>query len=149
MEVDVIFVRDVVKNIIEITTNFVNFIPQISEFEKMSTTELYIFLFIATNDKTFNNEISQKLGVSKSTVSISLKKLIENKLVETVEDEKDRRYTMIHLSENGQKLFNKFLSSFQTILDGVYKSFGNEKIQKLNECFDSILEFSRIISKKQ
>lgn len=148
MEVDVIFVRDVVKNIIEITTNFVNFIPQISEFEKMSTTELYVFLFIATNDKTFNNEISQKLGISKSTVSIALKKLIENKLIKTVEDEKDRRYTMIHLSENGQKLFNKFLSSFQTILDGVYKSFGNEKIQKLNECFDSILEFSRVISKK-
>ncbi|ABS61286.1 MULTISPECIES: MarR family winged helix-turn-helix transcriptional regulator [Fervidobacterium] len=148
MELNIEFAKEVVKNIMEITTNFVNFIPQISEFEEMSTTELYIFLFIATNDKTFNNEISKKLGVSKSTVSMSLKKLIENKLIETVEDEKDRRYTMIHLSENGQKLFNKFLSSFQTILDGVYKSFGNEKIQKLNECFDSILEFSRVISKK-
>ena len=84
MELNIEFAKEVVKNIMEITTNFVNFIPQISEFEEMSTTELYIFLFIATNDKTFNNEISKKLGVSKSTVSMSLKKLIENKLIELI-----------------------------------------------------------------
>ncbi len=148
MENNIEFAKKVVRKIMEITTNFVNFIPQISEFEKMNTTELYVFLFVATNDKTFNNEISQKLGVSKSTVSVSLKKLIENKLIEVVEDEKDRRYTKIYLSESGKRLFDKFLFSFQTILDGVYKSYENEKIQKLSECFDSILEFSKAISKK-
>jgi DNA-binding MarR family transcriptional regulator len=135
-------VEEIVQKIMEMTMNFVNFIPKVSELEKMSTTELYIFLLIGTNQRVFNSEVSKKLGISRSTVSMALKRLSKSDLIEMVEDEFDRRFTRICLSEKGKKIYNNFLKSFSKIIESVFKSLEPEKVQKLNESFDTLLDFS-------
>ncbi|MGC8821129.1 MAG: MarR family winged helix-turn-helix transcriptional regulator [Fervidobacterium sp.] len=135
-------VEEIVQKIMEMTMNFVNFIPKVSELEKMSTTELYIFLLIGTNQRVFNSEVSKKLGISRSTVSMALKRLSKSDLIEMVEDELDRRFTRICLSEKGKKIYNNFLKSFSKIIESVFKSLEPEEVQKLNESFDTLLDFS-------
>lgn len=58
------------------------FIPEVVEIEKMSTTELYVFLFIGSEGRTINSVLSKVLGISRPSVSIATKSLLKKGLIE-------------------------------------------------------------------
>jgi len=51
------------------------------------------------------NQLAELLGLDKSTVSRSVDKLVNDGLLIRAEDQADRRYVVLKLTEEGQKIF--------------------------------------------
>ncbi|MFN3691325.1 MAG: MarR family transcriptional regulator [Fervidobacterium sp.] len=136
-------VERIVINIMEIVSNFVKGIVKLRTFQDMSTTEFYIFLTVGSKKKVFNSDLANILGISRSLVSLNLKKLLKRKLVEFKEWEEDRRYTNISLSKKGEKLYKKFLDVFEEIMKEIFPNSNKEEFSKLTEAFEIILRLSQ------
>lgn len=139
---------DILEKIVDTVSNFVNAIPRIAEIEKMNTTEFYVFLFIATRQSVYNSQISLKLGIKKSSVSMILKKLAQKRLIEKSENQEDRRYHCICLSKRGKRVFSEFLSAFSTLANNLLDEIDENTLEKLTESFETINKFSQLVVEK-
>lgn len=63
--------RDILRKVLGIVSGLVRFIPEVTEMEKMRTTELYVFLFVGSEGRTMNSVLSKEIGISRSNVSIA------------------------------------------------------------------------------
>lgn len=142
-DVEKIDIEKVVEAVMEIVNNFVKGIERLNEFEDMSTTEFHIFLIIASKRKIFNSELSQMLGISRSLVSLNLRKLLIRKLIEFKESKEDRRYTIVYLSKKGEKIYRKFLSTFENTMKEAFFESSDEELSKVAAAFEIILNLSR------
>jgi len=133
--------RDILKKVVGIVSGLVRFIPEVVEIEKMSTTELYVFLFIGSEGRTINSVLSKVLGISRPSVSIATKSLLKKGLIEMHHDEDDRRFVYISLSQSGKATFDKFLDAFGKVIARVLSKLSESEATKLNESFEMLVKF--------
>jgi len=138
--------RDILRKVVGIVSGLVKFIPEVVEIEKMSTTELYVFLFVGSEGRTMNSILSKELGISRPSVSIATKSLLKKGLIETHHDEDDRRFIYISLSQSGKTTFDKFLDAFGKIVANVLSKLSESEAAKLNESFEMLVKFVKSLS---
>ncbi|MEJ5257244.1 MAG: MarR family transcriptional regulator [Fervidobacterium sp.] len=139
-------VEEVLSDILNIITNMVSLLPEFQEIEDMSTTELYVFLFTAISDNqkdVSNTNLSKKLHISKSAVSVATKLLIKKGIIQAVQDIEDRRHSYLTLTPRGKAIFNEFKRSFGNLLNEVVSSMNEGELKKLTESFKMLAEFSK------
>jgi DNA-binding MarR family transcriptional regulator len=111
----------------------------------MGSGQFKIFINIAKNEGICQDKLAEKLGVDKTTITKSIKKLIENNYVIREKDEKDKRYYKLYISEKGRKIHPEI----KNILDKINKELTlkfseNEKdlffkfIEKINKNLERI-----------
>ncbi len=138
--------RDILRKVLGIVSGLVRFIPEVTEMEKMSTTELYVFLFVGSEGRTMNSVLSKEIGISRSNVSIATKSLLKKGLIEMHHDEDDRRFIYITLSQSGRATFDRFLDAFGRIIASVLSNLSERDAERLNESFEMIVKFVKSLS---
>ena len=138
--------RDILRKVLGIVSGLVRFIPEVTEMEKMRTTELYVFLFVGSEGRTMNSALSKEIGISRSNVSVATKSLLKKGLIEMHHDEDDRRFIYITLSQSGRVTFDRFLDAFGRIIVSVLSKLSESDAEKLNESFEMIVKFVESLS---
>ena len=85
-------------------------------------------------------ELAERLGISPSTTTISLKSLERIGYVRKVSDEKDMRCKRIEITEKGRDAALKFLDVFNIINKAMYQGFADEERELVSHFFSRITE---------
>lgn len=132
--------EDILKTIFSLVVNFVNFFHSNKVFSKMTTNEFYVFVFIALNNNVTMKECSQKLNLSKSTITVIIDKLEQENLVKRIRSRKDRRKIFLILTKKGENIFNKFLEDFNKIVDYTISKIPDNELQIINKGFEYFIK---------
>jgi DNA-binding MarR family transcriptional regulator len=106
----------------------------------MTTNEFYVFVFIALNNNVTMKECSQKLNLSKSTITVIIDKLEQENLVKRIRSRKDRRKIFLILTKKGENIFNKFLEDFNKIVDYTISKIPDNELQIINKGFEYFIK---------
>ena len=85
--------------------------------------------------KPTQKELAERLGVSPSTTTISLKSLERLGCVRKVSDHNDMRCKRIELTEKGLSIAHKFHEAFHTIDTAMYDSFTEEERELISHLY--------------
>jgi len=79
------------------------------------------------------SDISEKLGLSNSTVSGIIDRLEQRDIVKRVRSEEDRRVVYVHLSDKAEELFKDFSKISSENFENMMKKASPEDIEKIDE----------------
>jgi len=99
-----------------------------------------IKMLAAENDHGVNiSDISKKLAVTSPTVTQMVKHLIQEGFVERAADSRDKRISLLRLTEKGelvaQKAFERFKSTFYGLIETLGEKQSKELIVLLNQVY--------------
>lgn len=90
------------------------------------------------------NELSEVLGLDKSTMSRTINNLVNNGLALRKTDPNDRRYLIIRLTEKGMKSYQEIENGMNKFFTRVYNSIPEAKrdqvIESLNLLIEALME---------
>ena len=85
-------------------------------------------------------EISKKSGLAKTTLTAMLARMQEQGLIRTEENAKDKRSTLVCLTEKAVALKDEYDGVTKEIEDIYYKGFTDEEIDRFENCLKRILK---------
>ena len=74
------------------------------------------------------SDIARRLGLDRTTLGRNLKPLLEAGLVDRVEDERDGRERIVHLTDRGRQAIGKALPLWKRTQEGLAKKLGPDKL---------------------
>lgn len=86
-------------------------------------------------------ELADKTGMKAPTVSITLRKMEKDGLVDRVVDEKDLRKTHVYLTDKGKKTTEDLKAAIDRINEGFVKGLSDEEKDKFIERLENIKTF--------
>ncbi|QTA38645.1 MarR family transcriptional regulator [Thermosipho ferrireducens] len=131
---------EVFKVIFSLVVNFVNLIPKDKEFGEMTTNEFYLFLFINFHNPVTMKECSQKLRLSKSTITVLIDKLENKGIILRERSNTDRRKIYLVPTKKGKRLFSRISGYFSSIIDTVTAKIPKDKIEIINKGFEYFIK---------
>lgn len=78
-------------------------------------------------------DLSDLIGVDKSTMSRTINNLVEDSLVIRDIDEDNRRYVNIQLTDSGRTIYNNIEKTMNTYYQGIFDSIPEEKRNQVLE----------------
>lgn len=84
--------------------------------------------------------LATEFNVSASAISQIVDQLIEKRLVDRIEDSRDRRITNITLSKNGMQLFEQINQKYLSHIENDFKTISTAEINQLTDTVRKILE---------
>ena len=78
-------------------------------------------------------DLSDLIGVDKSTMSRTINNLVEDSLVIRDIDEDNRRYVNIQLTDSGRMIYNNIEKTMNTYYQGIFDSIPEEKRNQVLE----------------
>ena len=109
------------------------------QFEHLGITgQQGIFLiYVSHNDKVHQNDIEQTFGLSKSTVSGIIKRMVKK---EIISKQSDYPYVSICATEKGKKLVEKMDEVRNKINEKLLTGFSNEEKNLINNFISRMIE---------
>lgn len=98
------------------------------EGEKIHLREAHFLVCVGKCGAPFMSEIANALGISQGAVTQISKRLFKKKLIEKREDEGDRRWKRIILTEEGQRVYQ------------AYCEYNDIRSKAVDACFDDFSE---------
>ena len=98
-------------------------------------TQLYV------KDGGTQLDLAEKTGMKAPTVSITLRKMEKDGLVDRVVDEKDLRKTHVYLTDKGKKTTEDLKAAIDRINEGFVKGLTDEEKDKFIERLEYIKSF--------
>jgi DNA-binding MarR family transcriptional regulator len=118
---------------------------------KSSEVRVLLCLKLLTNENDHGiniSDISKKLSVTSPTVTQMVKNLIAAGFVERFNDSKDKRITLIRLTDKGEKVAQKATERFKIIFSGLVEKLGEEQsktlIVLLNQVYNHLREVTHM-----
>jgi DNA-binding MarR family transcriptional regulator len=110
----------------------------------ITISQCHAIVEIGRKDEISLNELSDILGLDKSTMSRTINNLVEGNLVTRETHSGDRRYITITLTDQGQKMFKEIESSmseyYSNILDKIPEEKRNQVLESLELLVDAVKE---------
>lgn len=108
--------------------------------EYLDTLGLYIgqprFLFVLSENKGITqNELANKLQVSKETVSVTLRRLESSGFIIREQSTTDKRSKHLYLSEKGERIILELRENFSRINDSMYSKLSETQLDQVRELF--------------
>lgn len=95
---------------------------------------------IGRMDQVSLNELSEVLGLDKSTMSRTINNLVEDKLAIREVHPEDRRYVTIELTEEGKVVFQRIEDSMEIYYQEILKSIPESKREQVLESLKLLTE---------
>lgn len=89
------------------------------------------------------SDISKKLIVTSPSVTQVTKQLMEYGYVQSVSDTKDKRITLLRLTDCGEEFANRAWERVSTHILGLIDRLGEEKVTTLIKLLEEVYEYSR------
>jgi DNA-binding MarR family transcriptional regulator len=90
-------------------------------------------IFLEKSGKITVSDLSRYLNVTRATMSVLVNQLLKAKIVESIENPKDKRSFYIKLTESGMSRLALAKSEVQLVEENISKSFTVEVITALNK----------------
>jgi DNA-binding MarR family transcriptional regulator len=103
------------------------------ESSGMTAPQGMIIGLIGKNGRMKISDISEKMGLSNSTVSGIIDRLEQRDVVKRVRSEEDRRVVYVFLSDNAEELFKTFTKQSSENLAKMMKKATDEDREKIEE----------------
>lgn len=114
---------------------------RLSDFQKNLTMgEQQVIMVLSENNNTpmAMKDMASELGISASTLTSIVDRLVERGLVKRDTDEKDRRKIQISLTKEGESLY-KHIAEFRIkVLEPIFKSLTPQEIEALKSILQKI-----------
>lgn len=95
-----------------------------------------ILLSLCVENGVTQKELLKGRNIKPSTISVSIKRMSKEGLIEKKEDINDKRVTRIYITEKGKKIVRAFYKEYQKLKENSFKNISNEE----KEIFYKILE---------
>ncbi|WP_407312885.1 MarR family winged helix-turn-helix transcriptional regulator [Desulfosporosinus sp. SB140] len=133
---------EVVQSFMTISKTIVKFTQQNASSLGLTVQQMGILNTIFSSPSITLKEITEKLQLSKSTVSVNVDDLVNAKLIERKTSAEDRREINLKLTTEGERLARKSCqnaSSYKAMMSAI-EAISEEKIQSLLETHDQLLK---------
>lgn len=98
-----------------------------------------ILVSVGTRDITLPGEISQYIGVNRTSVSRSLRQMEAKKILLRSGGTNDRRTTHVVLTETGRQILEKSMPMAQAAQDNLRKRLSKSEVEQLCRLLDKLL----------
>ena len=124
------------------------FYPQewISLDLEFSKSELFAMLLVDKQGEMMMSEIADNIGISMSTASGIIERLVKNGYVNRDRSETDRRIVVVRLTEQGKRLIAQLKCTVFEYIRSIDESLEDEERQLLLKIFTKILD---VLDKKR
>lgn len=85
-------------------------------------------------------DLAEKLEVSKESLSVSVKRLVNVGMIVRSEDNKDKRRTLLNLTEKGEETANICRVGFERINQTMFKEFTDQEKDNLSFYFEKMID---------
>ncbi|MBZ5751679.1 MarR family winged helix-turn-helix transcriptional regulator [Metabacillus rhizolycopersici] len=104
----------------------------------ISQVQYNILEFIAVSQPVTPSEINDCLNMSISNTSRELSKLNEKKLIEKINDNKDKRKQYIHLSQDGEVLMKEVFGTIEARFLNRIQNTSEEDLKEIERAIDTL-----------
>ncbi|MCM3655118.1 MarR family winged helix-turn-helix transcriptional regulator [Metabacillus litoralis] len=104
----------------------------------ISQVQYNILEFIAVSQPVTPSEINDCLNMSISNTSRELSKLNEKKLIEKINDNKDKRKQHIHLSQDGEVLMKEVFGTIEARFLNRIQNISEEDLKEIERAIDTL-----------
>lgn len=109
----------------------------------MSTPQLKALLIIASNGRMRMRELARRLGGSFSNATVLTDRLVDRGLVERLADPHDRRVVLVRVSEKGEMVVERLVTSWRTLSETLLERLGDEDLAALTRGLRALVLASR------
>lgn len=99
-----------------------------------------VLLTIYHNDNITQSQLVEKLHVSKESVSMSIKRLTNNGIVERKTSEHDKRVVILSLSEQGRTLIEQVMEGLSDLNHSFFSMLDEDEYRILGQLFEKIYD---------
>ena len=116
------------------------FCEKISVQYGLTNLELNILFFLKSNcELDTAKDMSEKLHLSKSNISDAVDSLTKKGYLKGIQDEKDRRYIHLKLSEEAENILEGAFKLHEEFVDSITKDIPQEKLDTARYVLEQIL----------
>lgn len=98
------------------------------------------FYVISKNEGITQKELSNRMGIGKSTTTKVVNQLVKQNFVYRQKDENDKRYERLYLTKNGKEIEPVITSIFNDLIKLVSKDLSQKEIETLESLLRKILK---------
>lgn len=100
---------------------------------------LFVLRFDMADMKASQKEIADEIGISPSTVTISIKRMEKAGLLQKVQDEKDLRKNLITLTKKGLEYTDRLSMISEEVDLGIFKGFTDEELETMKGYYERMI----------
>ena len=108
--------------------------------EAFSGEQGKILFVLWQKDRITQKELACETGLAKNTITVMLKKMEKNNLIKRITDEKDKRKSLVILTEYAKSLKKCSDKISDEMSKKMYRDFSEEEIDKFEECLHRIIK---------
>jgi DNA-binding MarR family transcriptional regulator len=101
---------------------------------------LFVIRYDMKDMKASQKEIAEEIGISPSTVAISIKRMEKAGLLRKVQDENDLRRNLITLTEKGLTFTDRLHDVAEEVDRGIFKGFTEEELDQLKAYYNRMID---------
>lgn len=106
----------------------------------LTVIQVHCLVYIHENKKLSMNQIAETFKITMPTATAMIEKLARSKLVKRLSDNKDRRKTLIVLTNKGNDIFTKIKNNKCNNLDKIMSKLTTEEKNQLVKITTKLLE---------
>lgn len=111
-----------------------------ASFCGVTISQCHAIVEIGRAEEISLNELAELLTLDKSTMSRTINKLVEDKLVIREAHTKDRRYITIRLTDEGINIFKTIEGTMGKYYDGIFTSIQEDKREQILDSLKLLIE---------
>lgn len=106
---------------------------------KIHPGQIPIFFIVRKNPGISQKDLAKKVMLSTSTVAIMLRRMEKAGFVKKIQDENDRRFYHIYLTDKALKIVDKIFKRLKEFERQSFENFTNEEMEVLEKLLKKIL----------
>jgi len=95
---------------------------------------------ILSNNGINQKELSQKLKIKPSTITIMLRRLEKSGLIKKEQDLRDQRISRVYITDKGRKICEEMKGTMKLIEDTLFNNFSEQEKENLKNLLKKIRE---------
>jgi NAD(P)H-dependent flavin oxidoreductase YrpB (nitropropane dioxygenase family)/DNA-binding MarR family transcriptional regulator len=115
-----------------------------STFRNLSITEVHTLAAITENQTKTMTQVANELGISVSTLTTAINRLVQKGYVHRFRVEEDRRIVKIQLTESGKSALREHEAFHIAMVSDALKTLSPEEIDRFSGTMDGLMSFLMI-----
>jgi DNA-binding MarR family transcriptional regulator len=108
------------------------------ELKQYTLRQLYYIELINKYEGISVSEISKKLDIKKSTVSIAINQLIDLGIITKIRSEDDKRFYFLQLTPKGKEIMEMHMQVHKNTIKKILKVLNQEEVEKFIQIVNKI-----------
>ncbi len=102
--------------------------------------QLNILRYVSDHAGCTQKDIAEHFAVSKAAITKTVKRMIDNGLLERKTNEQDERKYEVYCTEKGTAIYQQGYRIFQDVERLTFRNFTNEELQQFGSYIDRVME---------